>query len=124
MQLKYALMMASATLALASCGEPMDQPREMYAAAPTRVCRDTNGVRLPDQRCEVRQSGSSAGVMPMWFYMNSGARVPEVGSRFTSSSVGSFKPSPSTSYVAAASKAPTTISRGGFGGRSSFSAGG
>ena len=98
--------------ALSGCDRKEDKGWDS-AGAPTRVCVDQQGRRVPEDQCGAPRT-TGGGVSPfLWYYLGTlgrGSYAPGYGGLVGG---GSYRPSPSVSYGAA--PAEGGIARGGFG---------
>lgn len=93
-----------AVASLTACGtDPQD-------ADYTQVCVDESNIRVEDDRCPDDDDGRGFVGLYRWFYMPSSHAAPALGSPIIPTQ-GSFV-RPTTGKIA-------TVSRGGFGGRTS-----
>ena len=104
-----------AAAAVTACGQ--QKPQEWNASAPTRLCTDNAGRRVPDANCDRRQGGGGLAFFP--YFIGRGAIIPPYGGYTVG---GSRTPSGGVAYGRAAlftSTAPAArgfgIRRGGFG---------
>lgn len=107
-------LLAAAAVSGAGCKRSYDRPQEWSASAPTQLCTDANGRRVPDENCG-RSYSSHGGFYP-WF-IGRGAYIPPMGGVFRG---GSTRPDAGTAYGRAAAFTARTpsfgsVSRGGFG---------
>ncbi|MFV4649086.1 hypothetical protein ACNJUT_21075 [Mycobacterium tuberculosis] len=114
-----AVLAVSATV-LAGCDRKDDwQASSTTTNAPTRVCVDSAGKRVPDDQCPpqgqaVHSGGGGVGNAFLWYYIGSSMAnrsytVPPMGAPVSG---GGFIPTAGVAYHAA----PGAVSRGGFGG--------
>ncbi len=96
--------MAAAAAILNGCDQ--NDNGSWQASTATRVCTDSAGVRVEDDRCD-HAVGHGVG----YYYVGSGRTVPEVGSTVSG---GSPKPEAGVAYTDAAHS--FSVARGGFGG--------
>lgn len=118
MHLKNTILMATAVLALAACS-PQPNSDDWQSNNPTRVCKNAQGIRVSDDKCRRPASGAGSAAAA-WYFLGRGAYIPPVGSRFSSDTIGSNRPTPGTAYYVPTAKAPShAVTRGGFGASSS-----
>lgn len=108
---------SAAMLACAACGN-----REWQTSDNVRVCVDSAGNRIPEDRC-YSQPYDGYGYSPYrWYYISRGGYVPYYNYPVSG---GSWTPSPAGGYQSAPAAAPAgAVTRGGFGGIGADHAGG
>jgi len=97
--------MAAAAAVLNGCDQ--NDSGSWQASTATRVCVDSTGRRVEDERCDQ----STTQHVGRYYYVRAGRRVPEVGSPVEE---GSPTPEPGVAYTDAAHS--FSVARGGFGG--------
>ncbi len=79
----------------------------------TAICTDTQGKRLPDDRCRQTRVGGGGA---FWYFLGRGRAIPFYGERAKG---GSFRPAGGARYFTAPRGSAMTrsaaVSRGGFG---------
>jgi hypothetical protein len=111
--LKWTTAMAAALLASGCNRAKADD--NWTADKDTAICTDSQGKRLPDDRCRQTRTGGIGGGA-FWYFLGRGRAIPFYGERATG---GSFRPVGGARYFTAPSGSAMTrsaaISRGGFG---------
>jgi hypothetical protein len=107
---KFHLPLTAAISAAILAASGCNRERDWQASSDTRVCVDSSGKGVDDDRCRT----GSPGIIPFhWYYIARGGYIPWFGHAVSG---GSFVPG-AGAYRSAPGSAPAgAVTRGGFGG--------